>query len=204
MATETCVLNGKTETASRSAATVHKGSLGPSPESASVIPSLPLASEIVSPVSPPSSKNQQNRRRSMTVPVNTFYPSTADTSTAKSTLSSPQEEDLPARASTPPHQINSVKKSNRFIVSKITEDVVREGGALIMPSRSSAGSSIAGSPESTRARSPLIVLSTEDKMVSPTGDLPFRPPLLTSTSVGSRSVSRRTSRDIDSVRTGNQ
>ncbi|GAU99688.1 hypothetical protein RvY_10649 [Ramazzottius varieornatus] len=208
VAIEKCVHNGSVKSLHRSVTPVEKGNLGSSPESASVLPSPSLAPDpapSASPTSPTSpsesSKSVRDRRRSMTVPVNTFYPSTTDsssttTTTTKPALSSPQEETLPPRSLTPQqHQtLPTTKKSNRFVVSKITEDTVREGGALIMPSRSSASSSVTGSPETSRARSPLVVLLPDEKMVSPTGEspvTPFRPPLLTSMSLSSPAESRR-------------
>lgn len=190
MAIEKCVHNGSVISLHRSVTPVEKGNLGSSPESASVIPCPSLAPDPAPPASPTSptspsesSKSVRDRRRSMTVPVNTFYPSTTDssstttTTTTKSALSSPQEEALPPRSLTPHHHqtLPTTKKSNRFVVSKITEDTVREGGALIMPSRSSASSSVTGSPETNRARSPLVVFLPDEKMVSPTGESPVTP-----------------------------
>ncbi|OQV16333.1 Inositol hexakisphosphate and diphosphoinositol-pentakisphosphate kinase [Hypsibius exemplaris] len=117
------------------------------------------------------------RRRSMTVPIDVAlvtlplssaaggqHHSSGEGSEDASPLS-PRDASvpLPGSSSTLPP-----RRANRFVVSKISEDAIKVGGgsALIFPPPRSTSSSVAGSPEILRAKSPLGALD-DPVMLSP-------------------------------------
>ncbi|XP_055337763.1 inositol hexakisphosphate and diphosphoinositol-pentakisphosphate kinase 2-like isoform X2 [Paramacrobiotus metropolitanus] len=143
----------------------HSGSLSTSPVNSSSL--LPSPQHTLRPSPLPS----PHRRRSMTVPINiAALPLTAsggDSLSASQDISpGSSHKDIPPFPL--PVVAQAPKKPKRFIVSKISEASLKDGGGLILPDRTSAGSSLAGSPEVGRARSPLVAgVAGEERVVSP-------------------------------------
>jgi hypothetical protein len=142
------------------------------------------------------------RRRSMTVPIDVAFapipPNSSSTSSQDVSPTHPSQDIIaPVGSSStlPP------RKANRFVVSKITEDAIKVGSALIFPPRSTS-SSVAGSPEIIRSRSPFVL--TDDSMHSPQGDVAValaRPTILPTVSRSASlsyesSLSRGQSKDL--------